>query len=709
MAFLALTALLSAASLYLAAALYAPRPRTPSRVFLSAAFVLVAFWLVVSFSHLWFAEPGPGFITYQYRMCFFLVIMAAGSLFLFALAHLKDERLGNRLAAPVFLSALACALLCLTPLVVRRAEFSANAFSVECGPLVPLLGLSFAFFTVGMLYLLHRKMARSAGVERARTAYLVLGFGIFFLATVVFNGIFPVVLGKDTMSDFSYPFVCFPVCLTAYALLRHRLLDVRLAFRKAFSYLLTLFLFGVPYLMLYLLLSHYLREHAQALAALSLAALASSVALAPLALRLTSRWAARIFYPGLYDDKELLQAALTLARSREDLREGLMEALALVAGRLELNRACLLVAPGIHRGGGAVSLCCRRDGEVLRTFQEKESERAFHLPPPRVLLAEELVPGGEHEGARREMRRMGAVAAFPLRGIDGPYGALLVGEKANGGSLDPLDVDFLESLARELGPLVESHLQSLELQLRLEDLERVVRELEESDRIKTDIISVTSQEFRSPVTILYGFAAALRERLGYQLPEEIRESLEYIESSAERIRRLLDKFLVVSHLRRGEERPALAPCLASEVLEEACSFLGERERERLVVEGEPEGCGLVTDRRYLSLILANLLENAYLYSDDSSPVILRVRDNGEEVLLEVEDFGEGFEKEEVERVFAPFTRLENAVGRGEGAGLGLYIVRLCADLLGLEVKVDSRPGEGSRFALHGVRRNGVRP
>jgi signal transduction histidine kinase len=297
------------------------------------------------------------------------------------------------------------------------------------------------------------------------------------------------------------------------------------------------------------------------------------------------------------------------------------------------------------------------------------------------------------------MGEKGAWAAFVLHGVVGSCGTLLVGKKARGFSLDPLDVDFLESLARSLGPLVESHLQSLELTLRLEEVERAKRELEESDRFKTDIINVISHEFRTPVTVLYGFTTTLGRRMEEMGREGMREGLAHIEAAAARLKQVLDKFLTVSLLRSGKEKPVPVPCGVAEFLERVLSSISEEERKRLRVEGGAEGLFLATDPHLLSLVLENLLENAFRFSDDFSPVTLRVAEEQGAVLLSVEDRGEGIEPEKLELLFFPFTRLEEADKHGKGTGLGLYIVRMCADLLGLDVRVDSAPGRGSRFAV----------
>jgi signal transduction histidine kinase len=104
------------------------------------------------------------------------------------------------------------------------------------------------------------------------------------------------------------------------------------------------------------------------------------------------------------------------------------------------------------------------------------------------------------------------------------------------------------------------------------------------------------------------------------------------------------------------------------------------------------------DVSLLRLALGNLLGNALKYSPGGEPVDLRVRREADFLVVEVSDRGIGVPEEDRSRLFEPFHRASN-VGGIQGSGLGLVIVRRCADLHGGDVSVDSREGGGTRFRL----------
>ncbi len=109
-----------------------------------------------------------------------------------------------------------------------------------------------------------------------------------------------------------------------------------------------------------------------------------------------------------------------------------------------------------------------------------------------------------------------------------------------------------------------------------------------------------------------------------------------------------------------------------------------------------------TDARRLRQVLANLLNNAIKYTPDGQ-VVLRLRaplKGGQALAIEIEDTGIGIAPDALPSIFQPYVRLEDPrVAQEEGSGLGLALVRLLTDRLGLTLTVDSQPDRGSIFRL----------
>ncbi len=80
-------------------------------------------------------------------------------------------------------------------------------------------------------------------------------------------------------------------------------------------------------------------------------------------------------------------------------------------------------------------------------------------------------------------------------------------------------------------------------------------------------------------------------------------------------------------------------------------------------------------------------------------MIIQAKAEGEGVRISVKDFGVGISPSEVRNIFNPFDRLEETDKHQSGTGLGLYIVRLIADMLGTEIDVESQPDQGAEFSF----------
>ena len=356
----------------------------------------------------------------------------------------------------------------------------------------------------------------------------------------------------------------------------------------------------------------------------------------------------------------------------------------MACGRLGRKKLTAVVPAAVTGKGVNRIMCAGERGGETYEFRREDGERSrLYRLRDRIVLAED-------RDVAAEMRERGLVALVPLRGPGGKQGSLPVGEKSNRFSLDPMDLDFLDQLAARIGFFFENHLLSLHLMDRVEELSEAKLMLEESDRFKSEIISITSHEFRIPLSVINGFAIILRNYFPRLSEEERGEILDHIVNSCHRLDSLLEKFLTVSSLRDGKVAIDMSPCSVETAFNEACYALPDdaRGRVRVVLRGN-------------GLILKNLLDNARRFSDDHSPITLFAEEREEHIEVEVRDEGEGIDPELSEVIFEPFTRLEELDKHAEGMGLGLYIVRLAADLIGTRVTVESRSGGGAafRFAL----------
>ncbi len=666
--------------------------------------IFLSLWVLCGFPQELVREPGDYFITIVFRLAHCTAILGTGAFFLFSLGFLLGHKPSRTWIGLVSLSALLLGFCSMTDLVVRRASFAGERFFITYGPVYPVLIFALVVLGGGGIICIDLKRRRSLGIDRTRAAYILIGFGIFFVLAMLLTVVIPAIQGTDTTSNYTFLLVIIPTGLTAYAMMRHRLLDVRVAVRRTFAYLLTLIIFGAPLLALYAAFRYSLKPNPNLEIAISILVLALAIALAPAVLRWSNRIAARLFFTGLFDDVELLHRVSVTLTSTSNIRDGIISTTSYICEKLGLSELHVAIPDEATRGKGNWVIGNRREGKRLRGYMDVEAPRS-----PLFLVQETTVFAGDDSGGLRgdepgsavleEMRSKGLAACLPLKGPGGSIGSLLVGTKVNESALDPLDLDFLGQFAERVGLFVENYLLSMYLLSQFEELAETRKRLEDSDRFKTDIINVTSHELRTPLTILIGYAYTLHDHYDRFSEVEHKLYLEYMISSCERLNGILDQFLTVSYLQDGSVKASFEPIDLNVLLHEVKAGFPPEQAKRIESEIVPGEMLVLTDRSYLLLLLKNLVENAIRFSPPELPVIIEAAGEEGAVSVNIRDFGEGLEPDEVQDIFQPFTRLEDTDRHAMGTGLGLHIVRLIADMLDVTVDVESQPGSGTTFSL----------
>jgi len=213
--------------------------------------------------------------------------------------------------------------------------------------------------------------------------------------------------------------------------------------------------------------------------------------------------------------------------------------------------------------------------------------------------------------------------------------------------------------------------------------------LAEGNRMRTALLAAVSHDLRTPLASIKASVSSLRQTDVHWSAEDEADLLANIEQNADRLDALVGNLLDMSRLQTGSLAPFLRAIAVDEVAPVALRGLDGAEVLQIVV---PDDLPLVrADPGLLERVLANLFSNALRHSPPGTPPVLRAREDGDRVLLEVVDHGAGVPGDLKERIFEPFLRLDE---RPTGVGLGLAVAKGFAEAMGGAIVAVDTPGGG---------------
>jgi signal transduction histidine kinase len=248
----------------------------------------------------------------------------------------------------------------------------------------------------------------------------------------------------------------------------------------------------------------------------------------------------------------------------------------------------------------------------------------------------------------------------------------------------------------EIGHLTRSfNAMADELAKRRHELDEQNAQLRDSERMKSELISIVSHEVRTPLASMLGFTSVLLQR--DVTAEEQRRYLGIIDTQGKRLQALLDDFLYVQRIEEGQLPLAHERFdLRSVVREQVDLYSGTANHPlKLHLPGAP--LGVEGDPGRLAHVIGNLLSNALKYSPPGRQVDVSGEARGDVVRVTVRDRGSGIPPEQHAGIFTKFFRGGAADTGIPGTGLGLAFARAVVEAHGGQIAFRSAPGAGSTF------------
>ncbi len=240
------------------------------------------------------------------------------------------------------------------------------------------------------------------------------------------------------------------------------------------------------------------------------------------------------------------------------------------------------------------------------------------------------------------------------------------------------------------------------LEQKSEELEKALASERDSSATQRQFIAMVSHEFRTPLTIIDGNAQLIERQAtstGVETIDALKKRARTIRSGVSRLVQMMEAILSSNLARTGKLEPSYAEFNLKALVNELCEEQKDISRN-LEIKAQfndvPEK--IRQDRKFITLILTNLITNAVKFSPENPKVDVTVSFSNGAILLQVKDQGIGIPHDELEHIFKKFFRASNATAI-PGTGFGMSLTKDLVEALGGKVSVESDLGQKTIFTV----------
>ncbi|MCJ7506123.1 PAS domain S-box protein [Candidatus Bathyarchaeota archaeon] len=230
---------------------------------------------------------------------------------------------------------------------------------------------------------------------------------------------------------------------------------------------------------------------------------------------------------------------------------------------------------------------------------------------------------------------------------------------------------------------------------------RDVTERYEIERIRDRFISAVTHELRTPLVSIKGYVDLVLDG-SQSIPEEVESRLQVAKRNTDRLLSLVNDLLDVQRMQAGRLQLELQPTDFNKVVDSCMTEIHpllEEKKLSVEIEVPDKPIPIQGDQVRLCQVLMNLLSNAAKFSPEGSDVTLRVKEEKDTINVQVSDKGIGIRKEDLARVFEPFSAIEKPT-YVKGTGLGLSITKGIVEAHGGKIWAESEgEGQGATFTF----------
>lgn len=588
------------------------------------------------------------------------------------------------------------ALLSLTPLVAGDVTNTGTALHFSVGPLLFLYILTICLFILFLMRTFLKIVGRSRGREKMQAIYILVGFTATPLLALVTNAIIPSITHSWHSAALGPLFTVLLVGTIAYAIVKHRLFDIRSAVARSLAYVLSVFalvaiyafaVFGAAYLVLGVRLSPIEEVFFAA------SSVVTAFLLRPIK-GFFDKISNKLFYRDAYEPQDVLDGISSVLVGTVQLREIRDKVQEILSEHLHPNSVIFLL---------------RKDADV----GQKELMRAL-LKSDVVVASTDDMSSPKYVHIVNNLRALDIALVARLRTTHEDLGFMLLGYRHSGALYSGADQRMIRVVTDELAIAMQNAYRfqeiekfNLTLQQKVDEATKKLRKTNERlkvlDQTKDDFISMASHQLRTPLTSVKGYVSMVLDGDGGKINDTQRKLLTQSFLSAQRMVYLISDLLNVSRLKTGKFIIEPIESNLANVIEEEVAQLTETVKGRglELVYHKPEHFPvLMLDETKIRQVLMNFIDNAIYYTPTGGHIDVYLVEKPESIEFTVVDNGIGVPKHEQHHLFSKFYRAKNAQSaRPDGTGLGIFMAKKVVLAQGGAVIFKSTEGKGSTFGF----------
>lgn len=219
------------------------------------------------------------------------------------------------------------------------------------------------------------------------------------------------------------------------------------------------------------------------------------------------------------------------------------------------------------------------------------------------------------------------------------------------------------------------------------------------DQLRRELIANVSHDLRTPLAILKGYIETMQMKKDSLTDLEKQEYLQITYDNADKLSKLINQLFEYSKLEAEQITPVKEPFSITELSHDLIAkfnVLAQQKEIDLHLNNAQENCMVFADIGLVERALQNLLENALKYTPPKGEVVLSIKQNNDQVEINIRDTGTGIPLSEQPFIFDRYKQVDSSIKK-QGHGLGLAIVKKIMDLHDTTITVLSKPKEGSSF------------